>query len=112
MSGGSSSNSSSGNSVSRQQRFFVVARGSPDEHLPVAVEHRWPLVPSSGGLVPSSGGLHFTGVRGFGGIARNVAQSSGGSAANDPIVIDDPSPSASYITQDGLQVFVLSSDSE
>lgn len=83
----------------------MVARGSPDEHLPVAVEHRWPLV-------SSSGDLHFTGVRGFGGIARNVVQSSGGSAANDPIVIDDPSPSASYITQDGLQVFVLSSDSE
>ena len=108
VSGGSSSNSSSGSSVGRQHRSFFVARGPPDEHLPVAVEHRWPEA-------LSTGGLHFSGIRGPGSFvasARNLGQQGGGCAANDPIIIDDPSPSSACSMQGGLQVVVLSDDSD
>ncbi len=74
----------------------------------MAVEHRWPEAPSSGGLL-------FSGIRGSGsfvGSARNLAHRGGGSAANDPIIIDDPSPSAACSMQGGLQVVVLSDDSD
>jgi hypothetical protein len=78
------------------------------EHVPVAVEHRWPLVAGSAGF--SLGSNQGLGARA---VARNIIDRGGGEAASNPIVIDDQSPVAACSSRGGnVQVVVLSDDSD
>lgn len=78
------------------------------EHVPVAVEHRWPSVAGGEGL--SLGSNQGFGARA---VARNIIGRGGGEAASNPIVIDDQSPVAACSSRGGsVQVVVLSDDSD
>jgi len=97
------SNSSSVGSDARLRHLLNshIATASSGDHRPVAVEHRWPEG-------PSIRGNRAHGV--FGGAAGSAVQRGGGTAANDPIIIDDPSPSSACRAQVDVQVVCLSSD--
>jgi hypothetical protein len=77
------------------------------EHMPVAVEHRWPSIAGSAGL--SLGSNEGFGARA---VARNIVHRGGGEAASNPIVIDDQSPVAACSSRGNVQVVVLSDDSD
>ena len=95
------------NLLPRSEDLLVAS--APNFHQPTAIEHRWPEHLVSGPAVSRSHPRARLVARRH---VHNIAHQGAGSAATDPILIDDSSVAAARSTRRDVQVVVLSDDSD